>query len=310
MRLAKLLMRFLNFLLKKIRLWIKEKRLARFRRAPKLFIPTSTRWQIVIPFKGISVLLLLILIVSSIYLFLRSDILLVKELKIQKLQGWQNKSFTSEDEVKDVLLPFLARSILMISKDEVTKRVQGEFLAIKTVSVKKEVPDRMLVVYSERMPAAVIKAVKVFEEEYLEKNAQGEEIKKMQKKVQTESFFVDEEGLIFARKDGEFDLPEFVLADRQNVNLGDQISGKELSAALKIILTFNNNHELKINKVSLREEGEIEVIFTIGLTVLFEARNKDITFQTSSLQTIYQRSKIEGRRLSRVDLRFEKPVIK
>jgi hypothetical protein len=56
------------------------------------------------------------------------------------------------------------------------------------------------------------------------------------------------------------------------------------------------------------EENQITVILPGGTTILFP-RGGDLKFQVASLQFIISRSKIDGRLLKKVDLRFEKPVV-
>lgn len=303
-------MRFLNSIFKRIRLWIKSRRLSRFRRTPKVFIPILKPWQIVIPFRAISSTLLVFLIIACGYLFLRSDIFLIKQLIITKDSGWQGKEFVLESEVRESLNSFLARSLLTISQNEVQNKLTTDFLTIKEVKVKKELPDRLLVFYQERIPVAVIKTLYVYEEEVIEKNEVGEEIKKPKKTEQAGSFFVDEEGLIFVKKEGKFGLPEFILINHQNLQVGDSISGQQVSSVLKIITNLKESSDLKIVKISFQESGLIEVIFSEGLEVLFGGVGKNIDSQISTLQTLHRRSKIDGKKISRIDLRFQNPVIK
>ena len=43
--------------------------------------------------------------------------------------------------------------------------------------------------------------------------------------------------------------------------------------------------------------------------VVFVTKNKDITVQIASLQVIYNRLTMEGKRFKKLDVRFSKPVI-
>jgi len=57
------------------------------------------------------------------------------------------------------------------------------------------------------------------------------------------------------------------------------------------------------------DEEEIIASFSAGPTVLFST-GKDLKGQVASLQFILSRTKIEGKIPLRIDLRFEKPILK
>lgn len=57
--------------------------------------------------------------------------------------------------------------------------------------------------------------------------------------------------------------------------------------------------------------GEDHVQITLGdKTIIFFSLKRDLTSQVASLQFVLSRNKIEGRKPSIIDLRFEKPVLK
>lgn len=303
-------MKYLKLLVKKIQHQLKARKLSKLKRAPKLFIPTVSPWQIVIPFKPLSVLLILVLLAASSFLFLRSDIFLVKEIKVEEENANSSFAFVLPEQIKTGLVTLVARSILTISPDEVDKILRQNFLAIKTVRIEKKLPDQLVVYYQEREPVAVIKSEKISEQEKLEKDEQGEEVKKIQKTVSLISFFVDEDGLIFAVKEEKSDLPEFELASGQELKIGEKIGSRKTLDAIAILHSFQVRADLKIEKINLSKDSpEIEVIFSGPFVVLFETEGKKIEEQISSLQLIYHQAKIDGRKLQKVDFRYEYPVI-
>ena len=67
-------------------------------------------------------------------------------------------------------------------------------------------------------------------------------------------------------------------------------------------------YDFEIKEV-LFENNYIQI--TLGdKTIIFFSLNKDLTSQVASLQFVLSRNKIEGRKPSIIDLRFEKPILK
>lgn len=65
----------------------------------------------------------------------------------------------------------------------------------------------------------------------------------------------------------------------------------------------------KIEIESISHEGDSFVVTLTGGAKVVLSAKKDINVQISSLQFILQRLTMEGRRFSRLDLTFDKPVI-
>lgn len=65
---------------------------------------------------------------------------------------------------------------------------------------------------------------------------------------------------------------------------------------------------LRFMGTSMVEEKSLIATFSGQLTCLFDLE-KDVSSQLASLQFVLWRSKIEGKKLREVDLRFDKPVV-
>jgi len=71
--------------------------------------------------------------------------------------------------------------------------------------------------------------------------------------------------------------------------------------------------ELKLRSFEIKQfkhedVGSVEVELNDGLLVYFSSQS-EINKQLDSLQLILQRAKIEGRLITTIDLRFDKPVV-
>ncbi len=119
-------------------------------------------------------------------------------------------------------------------------------------------------------------------------------------------FIADEEGMVFQKTTSSLDLPRILLTNLEGISVGQQITSKELTQTLSLIVLLLKL-DLKPETIEVSEKG-ILVRLKDELEVFFSFQ-KEATAQVGSLQLILSRTKIEGKRLKRVDLRFDKPVI-
>jgi len=75
--------------------------------------------------------------------------------------------------------------------------------------------------------------------------------------------------------------------------------------SLKSLLKKNN---IAFQDVSLPSDAYLMVTLTTGEEIIFSAQ-KSLELQISSLQLIVSRLTIEGKRFSRLDFRFDEPII-
>jgi cell division septal protein FtsQ len=122
----------------------------------------------------------------------------------------------------------------------------------------------------------------------------------------TDFFIADEEGMVFQKITSSLDLPRVFLTNLEGISVGQQIISKELTQTLALIVLLSKL-DLKPEMIEVSEKG-ILVWLKDELEVSFSSQ-KEATAQVGSLQLILSRTKIEGKRLKRVDLRFDKPVI-
>ena len=114
-------------------------------------------------------------------------------------------------------------------------------------------------------------------------------------------FFIDKEGIVFSLEPNHDNLP-FLEIDLQNLKIGSRIEmGKtkipQILAALK--------QEAIRQIIVLDDQVQLETGQECLIILPMEASFNKI----EALQMILNRFKIEGKRLTKIDLRFEKPVI-
>lgn len=119
-------------------------------------------------------------------------------------------------------------------------------------------------------------------------------------------FIVDEGGYVFEKIATNSGLP-LLNIETKEVNLGTNITQNSLSKALKIVRLSQDSNIRIVNITPLDETG-VSLTLDQG-TLVFIDSNSQAEEIVSSLQMIIKRFTIEGKILSKIDFRFEKPVI-
>lgn len=248
------------------------------RRSPKVFVPAVGGRQIVIPFRPLSVVLIVVLSILSGFLFLRSDIFQIKEIDFDS-GGVPDEALVRQRVMEEVL----ARSIFFLDPSAVEAKIKESFLAVSAVSIQKELPDKVHVKISVRKPLAIVE----------DKNKAR--------------FLVDGEGLLFQQATKE-SLPVIKLGEDFEGSLGLKLSVSEqgISSYLKT-LDIVASKGLKTKAIYLHS-GTIELI--LKKTTVWLDSGGDINEQLELLTQILQRYSLSGRTPRMVDLRFSRPVVR
>jgi len=170
-----------------------------------------------------------------------------------------------------------------LSPSRLAQRLEEKHPEFFRVKIKKQFPPGLLV---EIQPRKAVVAIGQKESEF---------------------YLVDKEGVLLEKTSGSTNLPLILTAAELQQEKGTKIKDQLLLTAIQILYQ-SQLRLLEPELLKLTSRNVAEVWLRGRTQVLFSLR-KDIKEQLDSLQFIYQRAKIEGNRLQRVDLRFDKPVI-
>ncbi len=254
-----------------------QRRLGAIRRSPKIFVPGPSSRQIVVPFKPLSLFLIVLFFSTSVFFFLRSDIFQVKNLEFE-FQELANEALVRQRISEEVL----GRSIIFLNTSAVEAEIKREFLTIEAIKIAKKLPDQLFINVSVRIPLGRVKA------------GEGKQI------------LVDSSGLLFREASGE-KLPLIDLGESFSGSLGEVVGGQEVQAYIETLRIIEEKG-LETTSISL-ERGMIRLKLKTGLVVLLSVE-KSVGEQIDLLIKIIKRYRIKGRVPARVDLRFVRPVVK
>lgn len=217
--------------------------------------------------------LILISLPALFYFVLKSPTFLVKNIIITT-----DYDISANQELVKILEKTKGQNIFLVNEKELAQKLASSDIKIKEVSVKKEFSGKLLVNIQSRQALAIIPWGNKF-------------------------FLVDKEGFIFDEKEQSVGLPIFNLG-LQNIGVGSRIDDKENNILL-ILGALAGKEEIK--SIETREE-EIQMKLGGEILVLFPTTN-EINAKIDSLQMILKRLRIEGKKPTKIDLRFEKPVV-
>ena len=227
--------------------------------------------------KKISIFVILIASIIGLVVFVRTA-LVVKEIDCQL-----NQIICPGEIWMELMSLTIGKNIVFFPTKDLASQIKESHPLLKEVKIKKSLPNRLSFELKKREPQAVLKS------------------------PQQEGFWVvDEEGCLL-EKANQTELPVVLVEQSINLNVGEKVVEKETVWAVNLFKDLKL-HLLTPKTAKIVSPRQIEVELSDGLLVIFSSL-KEVNFQLDSLQLIFSRSKIEGRSLKQVDLRFEKPVV-
>lgn len=200
------------------------------------------------------------------------------------------------------------QSLLLLDKSNIKKKLMDKFFCIKEVNFQISFPSKLKMDIIGREPIARVVAARVLDPLILSTPDATPSSSAVlfdwsfPDNAQEKSFFVDNSGLVYSESQRR-DLPLFFLPV-DNIKLGQKLANFSFEKIAQAIFSLKDLG-LPINKIKVINklmfvETQPRIIFSL---------DEDILKQTASLQLILQKSKINGRMIQFVDLRFEKPII-
>lgn len=235
--------------------------------------------------------LLIFAIVGTIFYFLFfSEIFQVKKIVItgeKKVSKQELESFI-EKRLENKILFYKTKSIFVVGLNEIKKGILNSFSQIAEVEIKRELPNALNVIVTERLGLAIW---------CCEDNC----------------FFLDNEGVLFEEVRLRTELIKII--DEQNTNsfaFGKRVIEKEkLSQILKIESELKNELKIPLEEIRIVSENRLNVKTKEGWEIYFSLK-EDLGWQLARLKLVLEK-KVPfeiGEELQYIDLRFEKVYYK
>jgi cell division septal protein FtsQ len=245
--------------------------------------------------KVLKILFLLFFLGGTLFIFFKSDFFRVKKI----ICRWEGDSCPPEIWNELTFLTF-GKNLIFLKKEEISKKFLKSHQVVKNLKIKKVLPNKLVFELERRKEVAVLGFELKLEDK--ETTSSGKPIFETTK----DFFLVDEEGVVVKKENNNL-LPLILLSEELNLNIGQKVPKKEIVEAIKFLTNLRLNLlEPKVAKIT--SPYSLSVWLEDGKEALFSLK-KEIQVQVDSLQFILSRSKIEGRKIKKIDLRFDKPVV-
>lgn len=195
-----------------------------------------------------------------------------------------------------------------VDTNAVEAMLKKKFLCIKSVKVDIYFFNKVRINVSPRIPAVVLaqtdepKIVETPEE--ASTSASFLKSLDFSNPVIIDNFLADNEGVIFAKKAEDLNLP--VLFNNQKLSLGQKIDGNIFG---NIVIIFQKTKEFGLNFNEAKFYSNDKLILNTTPKIVFDL-DKEPKVQLASLQLILEEAKINDETVDFIDLRFDNPVVK
>lgn len=244
------------------------------------------------------IFLLIIFFILTLFLFFSSNFFTIKRIEIKS----EKIDCANEGQLKDAI-SLSGQNFFLVNTQNVIKNLLARFTCVGNINLSRSFPDKIKLEFIGREPVATLINLQKSEASVsaLVTNIATPSAEQIQ-----QSYSVDSEGVIFAKLEGELNIPKIYVFDldiKENnlrnelIASGLKILDRVRTFGLEVQDTWIKDDIFLINSI----DGEPKVIFRL---------NSTIDVQIASLQLILQKAKIDENRLEFIDLRFDKPVVK
>jgi cell division septal protein FtsQ len=176
----------------------------------------------------------------------------------------------------------IGENIILFNPEGVEKNVKKNFLSTKGVVIKKVYPSKVKVFVEERSPLALLSPL------YSE-----------------DLFMVDDEGFVLGLvRDGFTDLPKVEYDG--DILVGNFIDQNVVPVYLDLLISMKRE-DLKISSVSINRK--YSNIYLEEGTLVYVGNDKDIQSAFKTLSSLVKKLTLEGKKIAKIDLRYDKVIV-
>jgi cell division septal protein FtsQ len=200
---------------------------------------------------------------------------------VKNIQLISDKKFALVNKDK-----LINKSLLFIEEGKTSETIVRENYSLKTAVVKKKWPDTLTIEVTFYEPCAAL----IINSGFFNLSCDGRILEKLH--------------------DSPLNLPIINYYQKLNSNffqIGDWVDYKDIKQALYFI---DKLKQINVYPLTIDIKGQDMLVFNlIGTKKIIFSNNKDKKTQDYQLELIVKQFKIEGKEFSKIDLRFDKPII-
>jgi len=249
-----------------------------------------------LPFlKLISQFLPIFLLISGIYYLSQSQFFSIKQINCQL------DNFPCPLKLEPILINSRNKNIFTFSKASIENQLNSSDLNFADIQVKKKLPQTLIITINSRLPLAQLAPVKNMEFTALTSTASAS----LSGQIINQFYNLDSSGTVYAQSDQQaYDLALVLIPENQPISLGKS----DISQLIVEIINSLQEHFVSFESVAWLNQ-DVLIVKTIPLSYAILNIHKSFSSQVASLQYILAGSKIEKELPTKIDLRFDKPVL-
>lgn len=250
-------------------------------------------------------------VILIIVFFVISLMLLQNMFKIKTVNVvFDSYSCGNEEDVKNNLRLY-DQIIFWLGPEMFNNRIKNDFPCVKEARLNKYLPNEVAVLIVGRVPLASI--------------VKGEGLSGMIDLAQVEAtaassaatvdfsipapgsdkFFMDDQGILFYSTTGDANIP--VIYVNHDVSIRQSL-GNEVGMGVKNVMDTLLKLEWNPKLIKINNNKDLLLLTDKNIKVILNLK-RDLLKQLASLQLIWQKNKIDAKRIESIDLRFTKPVV-
>lgn len=248
----------------------------------------------------------IILILLAAGIFLYKYFLSIKQIEIL-ING---ADCVTNDQIKEIV-DNSKQNLFFTDDKKIVGTIKGKFICIKNITFSRSFPNKIKAEVASREAVAELITL----ETQPASSSSVENISTPSAEEKTDTFIVDQEGVIFSKDAGNFDIPKIFFYNSK-ISLGQNLGGFE--GVLKILSKMK---ALNLNISRSWIEEDLFIADTLSNTRIIFKLDERVDIQIASLQLILAEAKINHRtipiqsgidssNLEFIDLRFDKPIVR
>ena len=246
-------------------------------------------------FKLILQFLPIFLLIFTIYYLSQSQFFSIKQINCQL------DNFPCPLKLEPILINSRNKNIFTFSKANIKNQLTSFDFNFADIQIKKRLPQTLIITINSRLPLAQLAPVKNLQFTALTSTASAT----LSGEIVNQFYNLDNSGTVYTQSDQQAsDLALVLIPENQPISLGRS----DISQLIVEIINSLQEHFVSFESIAWLNQ-DVLIVKTIPPSYAVFNIHKSFSSQVASLQYILAGSKIEKELPTKIDLRFDKPVL-
>ncbi len=198
--------------------------------------------------------------------------------KVKSITISQGQRCLQSEEIKKEL-GLVGKNIILVQNKKIIQTIKEKHACLKNLKIKKVLPSTLHLEVEVSQPVV---------------------------RLENSSLILTEEGIVLEGGD-TLSLPTLYTGKDLQLGPDQKVTDSGVIFALSVALNLSKS-DFSLSNLRMIDGGSLAAYNQQDLVAIFSS-NKDVDRQVDSLQLVLSKAKIDGTKIAKIDLRFDKPVI-